>query len=108
MAQSMIVFALSGAPRYYGAMPGPSGDPLIKALAKDYHMPIADPSAPLLYRIPVVAERLDQSVPTVKRLIASGVLKKVKVGRSVRVRASDLEAYVNSLTDDPTPIRKSN
>jgi len=69
-------------------------------------MPNTD-SAPLLHRISVVAERLDQSEMTVKRLIANGILPKVKVGRSVRVRASDLEAYVNSLTDEPTPIRKS-
>ena len=41
------------------------------------------------------------SVRTVERLIASGSLRTVTVSASPRIRRSDLEAYVNSLTTSP-------
>jgi excisionase family DNA binding protein len=41
------------------------------------------------------------SVRTVERLIASGSLRTVTVSASPRIRRSDLEAYVNSLTTAP-------
>ena len=70
-------------------------------------MPTSETAARLLNSIPEAAQILGISVVTTKRLVASGALKKVKIGSRVFIRASDIEAYVNSLTDDPTPIRKS-
>jgi excisionase family DNA binding protein len=61
---------------------------------------------PMLLTIPEAAEALRLSVPTTERLIARGALRKVKQGRRVFVRPGDLYEYVESLTDDPTPIRK--
>jgi len=60
-----------------------------------------------LLQYPQAAEHLGISVLTLKRIIANGDLKKVKIGSRVFIRASDLNAYIESLTDDPTPIRKS-
>jgi len=62
-------------------------------------------SEPMLYDIPDIERILGVSRPTVNRMFARGDLKKVKIGRAVRVRASDLNAYLESMTDDGTPIR---
>lgn len=43
-----------------------------------------------------VAERLNVSVTTVNRLVKTA-LKSVKIGKSRRVRESDLEEYIRSL-----------
>lgn len=67
----------------------------------------SDTSEPVLYEIRDIERILHVSRPTVNRMFARGHLKKVKIGRSVRVRASDLEAYIESLNDEGTPIRKS-
>jgi excisionase family DNA binding protein len=56
----------------------------------------------LLARIPQVAAMLDVSADTVKRLIRSGELPTVKVAGARRVRCSDLEAYVERLTQQET------
>jgi excisionase family DNA binding protein len=46
------------------------------------------------------AERLGVSTRTVERLVAAGRLPLVHVERAARLRVSDLEAFVNGLTDD--------
>ncbi|MFD9789652.1 helix-turn-helix domain-containing protein [Streptomyces sp. NPDC059070] len=52
---------------------------------------------PLLYTPEEAADVLRYGRSTVYELMAAGVLKYVKRGRSRRIRRSDLEAYVNSL-----------
>ena len=49
-----------------------------------------------------VAERLSVSVRTIERLVATGRLPQVHVEHSARFRVTDLEAYVNSLTESPS------
>jgi excisionase family DNA binding protein len=48
-------------------------------------------------------EQLGVSVRTVERLISAGRLLVVHVERAARVRASDLEAYVNDLPEGQSP-----
>jgi excisionase family DNA binding protein len=45
------------------------------------------------------AKRLGVSVRTIERLVATGRLPQVNVERLARFRVSDLEAFVNSLTE---------
>lgn len=45
----------------------------------------------------VVAQRLNCSVHTVDRLLERG-LKSVKIGRMVRIREDDLEAFIANLS----------
>ena len=53
-----------------------------------------------LLKIADVAKRLAVSVTTVRRLIAAGKLQTVRIGRALRIRPDDLEAYIeNSKTD---------
>jgi excisionase family DNA binding protein len=47
-----------------------------------------------LLRIPQVAEGLDVSTRTVRRLIAAGELAACRLGRLVRVHPDDLAAYI--------------
>jgi excisionase family DNA binding protein len=47
-----------------------------------------------LYAISTVADRLDVSKDTVRRLIASGDLTAIRIGSSVRVAAAELESFV--------------
>ena len=63
------------------------------------------PNPALMTRADVAAE-LGMSVSTVKRLIADGALVAVEVGRSTRVRRSDLEAFLERLTR-PASFRES-
>ena len=49
-----------------------------------------------------VAERLNVSVRTIERLVATGRLQQVYVERSARFRVKDLETYVNSLAKSHT------
>jgi excisionase family DNA binding protein len=51
--------------------------------------------------------RIRASLTTFNRLLASGKIRKVKLGKKVLIRESDLNAYINGLTDDPTPIRRA-
>jgi excisionase family DNA binding protein len=48
-----------------------------------------------LLRIHQVAEGLDVSARTVRRLIAKGELVACRLGRSVRVHPDDLAAYID-------------
>lgn len=47
------------------------------------------------------AEELRISRPRIFDLIKSGALDSVKIGRSRRIRATDLKAYVDSLPAEP-------
>ena len=51
----------------------------------------------LLLRIPEAAWRVGLSRSTLYEQIAAGELATVRVGRSVRIRAADLEAWVDRL-----------
>ncbi|MGH2966287.1 MAG: helix-turn-helix transcriptional regulator [Solirubrobacterales bacterium] len=54
----------------------------------------ADVAEQRLLRIEDIAERLAVSRSMAWKLIAQGQLRSIRIGRSVRVRPSDLEAYV--------------
>lgn len=41
-----------------------------------------------------VAERLQVSMSTVRRLVDRGALKTVRIGRNIRVRPEDLAKYI--------------
>lgn len=41
-----------------------------------------------------VADRLQVSMSTVRRLVDAGKLKAVRIGRNLRVRPEDLAAYI--------------
>lgn len=41
-----------------------------------------------------VADRLQVSMSTVRRLVAAGKLKAVRIGRNLRVRPEDLSKYI--------------
>jgi excisionase family DNA binding protein len=47
-----------------------------------------------LLRIEQIAERLSVSRSMAWKLIDSGALRSVRIGRAVRVRPADLEAYL--------------
>ena len=47
-----------------------------------------------LLTLPQVADRLQVSMSTVRRLISDQKLKVVRVGRNLRVRPEDLEAFI--------------
>ena len=65
-----------------------------------HHAPVPDR---LLVTKSEAAERLSVSVRTVERLVATGSLPQVHVGRLPRFRVSDLEAYVRSLCQQQEP-----
>jgi excisionase family DNA binding protein len=52
---------------------------------------------PLLLEKPEAAAELSLSVRQLERLIAASVIPAVRVGGAVRIRRSDLEAYVSTL-----------
>ncbi len=54
---------------------------------------------PLLLRVTDVCSQLGLSRSAVQRLIASGALRSVSIGRSRRVVAADLQDYVAALAD---------
>lgn len=54
----------------------------------------ADFGAARLLRIEDVADRLTVSRSMAWKLVAGGELRSVRIGRSVRVRPADLEAYL--------------
>ncbi|WP_205082896.1 helix-turn-helix domain-containing protein [Paracraurococcus ruber] len=56
--------------------------------------PAARRAAPGLLSVPAVAERLDVSVKTVRRMIDAGELPAHRVGRLVRVSADDLLVFL--------------
>lgn len=53
-----------------------------------------DGVTPRLLRIEEIAERLAVSRSMAWKLIAHGELRSVRIGRAVRVRPADLEAYL--------------
>jgi excisionase family DNA binding protein len=55
-----------------------------------------DLGAARLLRIEDVADRLTVSRSMAWKLVAGGELRSVRIGRSVRVRPADLEAYVEN------------
>lgn len=57
----------------------------------------------LLLKPEEAAAQLRIATNRVFDLIRSGELTSVKIGRSRRIRASDLEAYVNGLPAEPAP-----
>ena len=59
-------------------------------------MGTADLTAARLLRIEDVADRLTVSRSMAWKLVAGGELRSVRIGRSVRVRPVDLEAYVEN------------
>lgn len=57
-----------------------------------------DGSSARLLRLDEIAERLAVSRSMAWKLIAHGELRSVRIGRAVRVRPVDLEAYIASAT----------
>lgn len=51
-----------------------------------------------------VADQLRVSTMTIYRLIRSGELPAVRVGRNYRVRAGDLSAYLDGQVVDPASV----
>ncbi len=51
-----------------------------------------------------VADQLRVSTMTIYRLIRSGELPAVRVGRNYRVRAGDLDRYLSEQVVDPTTV----
>lgn len=54
--------------------------------------------AQLLYSVPAARKKLSIGNTMCYSLMESGALKSVKVGRRRMIRASDLQAFVDSLT----------
>jgi excisionase family DNA binding protein len=57
--------------------------------------PQQTPPPTQLLSVTTVAERLDVSQDTVRRLIARGELSAIRIGAAVRVAAADLEAFLD-------------
>lgn len=55
-----------------------------------------DGTTPRLLRIEDIAERLAVSRSMAWKLIAYGEIRSLRIGRAVRVRPADLEAYLGS------------
>ena len=47
-----------------------------------------------------VADRLQVSMSTVRRLIDAGKLKTVRIGRNLRVRPDDLKTYIETNVEE--------
>lgn len=61
---------------------------------------------PLLLSVPAAARRLSISARALWRIISTGEIKPLKVGqRCTRVKASDLDAYIDRLALDKNPAR---
>ncbi len=57
-----------------------------------------------LYSLEEVAEQLDVSAKTVRRLIAANHLRGTYVGRQVRVRPEDLDFYLEGAASKPQTL----
>jgi excisionase family DNA binding protein len=75
----------------------PNGTPI-----NDYVPSPLDGSGERLLTLPQVAQRLSVSASTVRTLIARGDLTSQRIGRSVRVPASSVAAYIDGRAA-PTP-----
>lgn len=62
----------------------------------------------MLISIPTAAHRLDLCVKSVRRLIASGELPTVKIGRSIRIPSAALEQFVERKTTWRSGVKVSN
>lgn len=51
----------------------------------------------MVYTLDQVADILQVSVQTVRRLIKDGKIKSIRVGVQIRVRKEDLDRYLNNL-----------
>jgi excisionase family DNA binding protein len=61
--------------------------------------------AKLLLTVGDVARELSLGETTVRELIARGELRAIRIGRALRVRAQDLEAFVAGLGEPaPAPL----
>jgi excisionase family DNA binding protein len=60
----------------------------------------SEPVARLLYRVTDAAEALSLSRAKVYELITSGALRSVRIDGARRIRAADLEAFVESLRSE--------
>jgi len=56
----------------------------------------ADPMTPEALSLQAVSAVLSCSLSTTKRLVAAGDLPAIRLGRSVRVRRTDLDAYLEN------------
>ena len=62
----------------------------------------------MLLNIPAVADRLDVSVPTVRRLIRRGELPALRAGSQIRIDPYELEAWLFSdVGGESTPLDPS-
>ena len=59
-----------------------------------------------LLPVRAAAERLAVHPATVRRLIARGELSEIRIGRAVRVRVEELEAFERSGGDGPQKVSK--
>lgn len=50
----------------------------------------------MLYTIEQVAEILQVSIPTVRKLIKDRKLKAIRVGAQIRIRKEDLDSFLDS------------
>lgn len=57
-------------------------------------------SAPALHKLTKVSERTGLSRSSLYRVIRSGDLKTVKIGRAVRVREQDLADFINAFPNN--------
>lgn len=60
----------------------------------------AEALSPRLLRIEDIAERLNVSRSFAWKLVSFGAIRSLRIGRSVRVRPSDLEAYIAAASRD--------
>jgi excisionase family DNA binding protein len=67
---------------------------MAQAGAESKAMARVDGAAPRLLRIEEVARQLAVSRSMAWKLIAAGELRAVRIGRAVRVRPTDLEAFL--------------
>jgi excisionase family DNA binding protein len=65
------------------------------------------PLTPSLLRVRDVAERLSVSEPTVRRLVSSGELRRVRLGGSVRFRPQDVEALIERGHNRPVHLERT-
>jgi excisionase family DNA binding protein len=59
-----------------------------------------------LYSIATVAERLDVSQDTVRRLIANGELTAIRIGSCVRVEAIEFESFLERRREPEAVARR--
>lgn len=81
-------------------MPRRDLEPVLAPAATAEQRPSSPPTQTLLLRVPDVCEQLGLSRASVQRLLSSGAIRSVQIGRSRRVLYTDLQKYVDDLTFD--------